>query len=123
MAEGGLSVLPPAFSASGGKGNSDAGNRERLFHSSLGDGRGEAVPVDTERSAFLSEVETNAFGEADRFSESLSPQALLRAWSFGRFEKRNRFFEGSEASERVAHAGLRVVRVDRPKLRRPDTLR
>ena len=71
MAEGGLAVLPPAFSASGGKGNSGAGNRERLFHSSLGDGRGEAVPVDTERSAFLSEVETNAFGEADRFSAIL----------------------------------------------------
>src|SRR6516165_6311968 len=53
-------------------GNSGAGNRERLFHSSLGNGRGEAVSVDTERSAFLSEVETNAFGDADRFSESLA---------------------------------------------------
>ena len=32
----------------------------------------EVVSVDTERSAFLSEVETNAFGDADRFSESLA---------------------------------------------------
>ena len=48
-----------------------------------------------------------------------SPQALLRAGSFGRFEKRNRFFEGSEASERVTYASLRVVRVDSPKLQRP----
>jgi hypothetical protein len=47
-------------------------NRERLLHSSPGDGRGKAVPVDTERSAFLSEVETNACGEADRFSEMLA---------------------------------------------------
>ena len=68
----GFAVLPPALSASGGIGNSGVGNREHLFHSSLGDGRGEAVPIDTERSAFLSEVETNAFGEADRFSESLA---------------------------------------------------
>ena len=67
-----LAVLPPTLSASGDIGNFGAGNRERLFHSSLGDGRGEAVPIDTERSAFLSEVETNAFGEADRLSKSLA---------------------------------------------------
>src|SRR6516164_70214 len=35
----------------------------------------------------------------------------------------NRFLPGSEASERVTHAGLRVVSVDRPKLRRPVTFR
>ena len=35
----------------------------------------------------------------------------------------NRFLQGSEASERVTHAGLRVVSVDHPKLSRPVTLR
>ena len=35
----------------------------------------------------------------------------------------NRFLQGSEASERVTHAGLRVVSLDHPKLSRPVTLR
>src|SRR5262249_24894212 len=56
----------------------------------------------------------------DGFSESPAHQSLLRAWSFG--QKRNRFPVGIEASERVIHGGLRVVSVDRPKLRRLVTL-
>ena len=63
-------------------------------------------------------------GEADRFFSIVSPPVtspnlVLIVDS----RNGNRFLQGSEASERVMHAGLRVVSVDRPKLRRPGTFR
>jgi hypothetical protein len=40
-------------------------------------------------------------GEADGFSVSPAQSHLSELGPFGRFQKRNRFLEGSEASERV----------------------